>query len=118
MSFCKLGAVCGRDAYPIEQIHLLNAMMGQQDTAQRRMFELGKLAISAFRGKRSRNAKKAKKTKERSAKKNKKKRKKNEKESGIIPGSLFIQKSAAPTPGDRTCSESSSSSSTDGSSTE
>ena len=109
MSFCKLGAVCGRDAYPID---LLNAMIGQQDTAQRRMFELGKLAISAFRGKRSR-----KKTTERSAKKNKKKRSKNE-ESGIMPGSLFIQKSAAPTPGDRTCSESSSSSSTDGSSTE
>ena len=114
MSFCKLGAVCGRDAYPID---LLNAMIGQQDTAQRRMFELGKLPISAFRGKRSRNAKKAKKTTERSAKKNKKKRSKNE-ESGIMPGSLFIQKSAAPTPGDRTCSESSSSSSTDGSSTE
>lgn len=108
------GAVCGRDAYPID---LINAMIGQQDTAQRRMFELGKLAISAFRGKRSRNAKKAKKTTERSAKKNKKKRSKNE-ESGIMPGSLFIQKSAAPTPGDRTCSESSSSSSTDGSSTE
>jgi hypothetical protein len=63
----------------IEQIHLLNAMMGQQDTAQRRMFELGKLAISAFRGKRSETPRQRKRQQ-------------------IMPGSLFIQKSAAPIP--------------------